>query len=289
MLKTAFRILIALFAVMGIAVFVLAAWIASYFIWPDISWLKNENPKKTAFMELREKEWKEKGRKVALRHNWVWLEEISPFLQDAVIISEDDKFWDHSGIDFSGIQEALEKDLKKGQMRAGGSTITQQLAKNLFLSPERSFTRKLKEAVLTFRLERTLGKKRILELYLNSAEWGDGIFGIEAASRFYFGKPSKELGPEEASRLAVVLPNPLRFRPNGDSRYIAKRALFVQRVMEKRGEGATLYDEMIAPPETPAAPPPGDEIGPAPELPSAPTEETPAPAGKIVSEQSPGA
>lgn len=201
---------------------------------PDISQLKM-NPPKTALMKYREREWKEKGRKVKIRQVWVPLSRISPFLVKAVLISEDDKFWSHEGFDYEGIMQAVEKDLQAGRLKFGGSTISQQLARNLYLSPAKSLWRKIREALITWRMEQVLSKKRILELYLNVAEWGDGIFGAEAASRHYFGKPASELTPREAARLAVVLPSPRKLNPAGSQRYVESRAEVIYDIMQKRG------------------------------------------------------
>lgn len=160
---------------------------------------------------------------------------ISPYLVQAVVISEDDKFWSHKGFDFEAMKDALEKDIKRRTWRYGGSTITQQLAKNLYLSPSRNPLRKLREVILSWRLERALSKKRILELYLNVVEWGNGIFGAEAASRHYYGKPASELRPGEAARLAVVLPSPRRYNPLSGTKYIEDRAREVLDIVVKRG------------------------------------------------------
>jgi monofunctional biosynthetic peptidoglycan transglycosylase len=216
---------------------------------PDISRLKKENPAKTAFMEYREKEWKEKGRKVQIRQAWVPLSRISPFLVKAVLIAEDDKFWSHDGFDYESIKEAVEKDLQAGKLKFGGSTISQQLAKNLYLSPGKSFWRKILEAFLTWRMERVLSKKRILELYLNVVEWGDGVFGAEAASRHYFEKPASMLSPREAARLAVVLPSPRKLNPTGTQRYVDIRAEVIYRIMQKWGIVPPEFEEALQSPE----------------------------------------
>ena len=216
-----------------------------YSFYPDVSRLKRENPKRTALMELREREWKDKGRKVALRQKWVPLRSVSPYLVKAVIIAEDDKFWSHSGFDIDAMQKAFEKDLKEKKLRFGGSTISQQLAKNLYLSPSKNPLRKIKEAVITWRLERTLPKKRILEIYLNVAEWGEGIFGVEAASEQYYGKPASSLNAGEAARLAAVLPNPRRFRADSNSRYVEKRSRIIYDIMARRGIVIPEYEIMI--------------------------------------------
>ncbi|MBN1981972.1 MAG: monofunctional biosynthetic peptidoglycan transglycosylase [Chitinivibrionales bacterium] len=195
-----------------------------YFIYPDVSELKKNNPKVSAFMQYRQQQWNTEGRKQTMRHTYVPLSRISPYLVKAVIISEDAKFWKHEGFDFDAIQYALEQDLKAKRFKYGASTISQQLAKNLFLHPSKNPVRKLKEAILTWRLEHTLSKNRIIELYLNFVELGDGIFGAEAATRYYFKKPAVELTAKEAARLAVILPNPIKFNPVSQSGYVVKRS-----------------------------------------------------------------
>ncbi|MEW6188009.1 MAG: monofunctional biosynthetic peptidoglycan transglycosylase [Thermodesulfobacteriota bacterium] len=222
-------------------------YLASLFIFPNVSQLKKENPKKTSFMEFREREGEAKGKKVPLRQQWVPLARISPYLIKAVIIAEDDKFWAHEGFDFEAIQKAIEKDLKARKFKVGGSTISQQLAKNLYLTPSKNLLRKVKEAILTWRIERTLSKRRIIELYLNVVEWGNGIYGAEAAARRYFGKSAAALGPDEAARMAVVLPNPRKWNPAGQSSYIAKRARVIISIMLKRGIIIPIYEEIINP------------------------------------------
>lgn len=223
--------------------------LALYAFYPDVSKLKAQNPRRTSFMEYREREWRTQGKKVVIQKRWVSLGRVSPFLIKAVIIAEDDKFWRHDGFDMEGIQRAIEKDIKLGKWKAGGSTISQQLAKNLYLTPSRNPVRKLKEAILTWRIERTLSKKRILELYLNVAEWGEGIFGAEAASRHHFGKDAISLGPLEAARLAAVLPNPRKYAAGGDSRYVERRAQLIYNIMVRRGIVIPEYEEMMAPPD----------------------------------------
>jgi monofunctional biosynthetic peptidoglycan transglycosylase len=215
-------------------------------LFPDVSRLKKENPRKTSFMEYREKEWKRERKKFRIQQQWVPLSRISPYLIKAVLIAEDDKFWSHEGFDYEAIQKALEKDVKAKKFKLGGSTISQQLAKNLYLSPSKNPVRKIREAVITWKMERVLTKKRILELYLNVAEWGDkGIFGIEAASRHYYGKSASELTPEEASRLAAVLPNPRKFNPLGESRYVTHRSNLIYSIMVRRGIVVPEYEEVV--------------------------------------------
>lgn len=206
--------------------------IAYLFTIPSTAWLRKKAPELTSLMKYRLKKAPEGYR---IRKKWVPLSEISPYLIKAVLIAEDDRFYMHEGFDIEGIREAIIKDIKRGKFVAGGSTITQQLAKNLFLTPEKTIARKLKEAIITWKLEKTLSKRRILELYLNVVEWGPGIFGAEAAANYYYGKSAKELSAEEAARLAVVLPNPLRYNPLNGSRYVERRSAFVLEIMKKRG------------------------------------------------------
>src|SRR5208283_986728 len=245
----------------------LLAGLAYYFFFPNIAALRETNVKKTSFMDYREREWKRDKKKIKIRQVWVSLSQISPFLIKAVLIAEDDKFWKHEGFDFEAIEKAVEKDIKVKKFKFGASTISQQLVKNLYLSPSKNPLRKIKEAILTWRMERTLTKRRILELYLNLVEWGDGIFGIEAASMSYYGKPASALEPEEAARLASVLPNPRKYHPLGTSRYVANRSRIIYNVMVKRGIVIPQYEEVMtipaeenkteAPPVqgVPAAPP----------------------------------
>jgi monofunctional biosynthetic peptidoglycan transglycosylase len=218
--------------------------IAYLLLMPDLSKFKKENPKKTALMEYRERAYKEKKKRYRIDQSWVALSEISPYLVKAVLIAEDDKFWRHEGFDYEAIQKAIEKDLKAKKFKSGGSTITQQLARNLFLSPEKSLIRKISEAVIAWRMEKVLSKKRILELYLNVAEWGEGIFGVDAASRYYYGKSSSELTPEEAARLAAILPNPRRYSPFGDQRYVINRSNLIYSIMIQRGIVIPEYKEI---------------------------------------------
>ena len=218
--------------------------VAAYFLLvPDFSRWKKENPNRTSFMKYREKEWAEKRSSHRIQQAWVSLGRISPYLVKAVLIAEDDKFWKHEGFDYESIQKAIEKDLQAGRFKFGGSTISQQLARNLYLSPEKSLLRKAAEAVLTWKMERTLPKKRILEIYLNVAEWGEGIFGAEAAARHHFGKSARDLSPQEAARLAAVLPNPRRYNPAGEQKYVVNRARSIHSIMVKRGVTAPEWEE----------------------------------------------
>jgi len=215
-----------------------------FFFMPDISRLRKENPKRTSLMEYREREWKEKGKKVKIYQAWVPLSKVPPYLIRAVLIAEDDKIYKHEGFDYEAIEKAVEKDIKAKKFRLGGSTISQQLAKNLYLSPSKNPLRKIAEAIITWRMEQVLSKKRILEIYLNVIEWGEGIFGIEAASMHYFGKPASQLKPEDAARLAAVLPNPRKYNPNGDQRYVVSRSNLIYTIMVRRGIVIPHYDEV---------------------------------------------
>lgn len=221
------------------------------FIYPSVAELKRQNPGMTSFMKYRQDERRKQGKSVRIRQCWVPLSRISHYAIKAVIIAEDDKFWSHDGFDFEAMQKALEKDLKKRKLKAGGSTISQQLAKNIYLSPSRNPIRKLREAIFTWRIERNLSKKRIIELYLNVAEWGEGIFGIEAAARRYFGKTAASLTAQEAARLAAVLPNPRRFNPTGSSRFVTRRTERIYQIMVRRGIVIPEYEELMAEPAEP--------------------------------------
>jgi monofunctional biosynthetic peptidoglycan transglycosylase len=220
--------------------------VGRYFIYPNVASLKKSCPQKTAFMKYREKVWKEKGIKKKITNIWVPLSRVSPYVMKAVIIAEDDKFWSHEGFDFEAMQKALEKDIKKKKFKAGGSTISQQLAKNLYLSPAKNPVRKIKEAILTWRMERQLSKRRIMELYLNVTEWGDGIFGIEAAARKHYGKSAAALSAREAAVLAAVIPNPRRYRTDGTSRYVGNQSERIYQIMVRRGIVIPEYDDVIS-------------------------------------------
>lgn len=176
-----------------------------------VLWWGQFDPSSTSFMRIRLDELQQKRADAELRHEWVPYERISIHLKRAVVAAEDDRFVEHDGFDWIGIQRAIERNQRKGRAVAGGSTISQQLAKNLFLSPSRSYFRKGQEAIITVMIEAAWSKRRILEVYLNVVEWGDGIFGCEAAAQHYFGISASRLGPAEGARLAVMLPNPRRY------------------------------------------------------------------------------
>ena len=222
--------------------------ILRYFIMPDVSTLKLNNPIPTAFMEYREAQWADENREMKIDQRWVGIKSISPNLIKAVLIGEDDGFYKHDGFDVKGMENALERSIKNGTL-AGGSTISQQLSKNLYLSPSKNPVRKIKEAIITYRIEHTISKRRILEIYLNVAEWGDGIFGIEAAARHYYGKSAKNLSAQEAAHLASILPNPIKYNPSGDQKYVKYRSAIIYKIMMRRGVVIQSYKEVMAPPK----------------------------------------
>jgi len=189
----------------------------------NILYLSHYDPGTTAFMEHRLEVLRTKKPGAQLRRAWVPYERISMQLKRAVVAAEDAKFLDHEGFDWEAIQKAMTKNEQRGKVVAGASTISQQLAKNLFLSGQRSWLRKGQEAIITWMMERTLSKRRILELYLNVAEWGEGVFGAEAAARYHFGVPASALGPEQAAYLAAVLPSPRRYARGSVTPYVAGR------------------------------------------------------------------
>ena len=199
------------------AVVLAAIAIQLWFLGHIIYW-EHFNPKGTAFME---RYLEKPGAKV--RHAWVPYERISEHLKRAVVAAEDARFLDHEGFDWEAIQQAMQKNERRGKVVAGASTISQQLAKNLFLSGERSWLRKGEEAAITWMMERTLSKRRILELYLNVAEWGEGVFGAEAAARHHFGVPAAALGAEQAVWLAASLPSPRRYERGRETPYLSGR------------------------------------------------------------------
>jgi monofunctional biosynthetic peptidoglycan transglycosylase len=207
-----------LLAALVAGILLVQAWFYSHILW----WAR-EPPAATAFMERRLEQMRAKNPQAALHHQWVPYARMSQELKRAVIAAEDAKFIDHEGFDWEAIQKAMEKNESQGKVVAGASTISQQLAKNLFLSGERSWLRKAQEAVITAMLEHAMSKRRILELYLNFAEWGEGVFGAEASARHHFGVPAQALDAEQAAWLAAILPSPRRYGRGRTSPYIASR------------------------------------------------------------------
>jgi monofunctional biosynthetic peptidoglycan transglycosylase len=191
----------------------------------------SHNPETTAFMRGRIEQLREERPGARLRHQWVPYRSISIHLKRAIIAAEDATFVEHGGFDWKGIRDAMEKNLREGEVVAGGSTITQQLAKNLFLSGDRAWWRKAQEAVITVMIELLMDKRRILEIYLNVIEWGDGIFGCEAASRVYFGKSAADLSREEAALMAGAIINPRELHVDRPNRRLARRQQIVLRRM----------------------------------------------------------
>jgi monofunctional biosynthetic peptidoglycan transglycosylase len=224
---------------------------------PDIDDLKTQNPRETSLMTYRESQYASEGVRITKRQRWVPLSRISPHLIRAVLISEDDKFYDHEGFDWEGIREAIEKNWHQRRIVMGGSTITQQLAKNLYLKPTRNPIRKIQEAWIANQLEKMLSKRRILELYLNVIEWGRGVYGVEAASQTYFNKPASDLSMSQAVRLASILPNPIRFSPLTDSskRMMKKRLTIAERMLQKHWIDETEYRQLLDELEGKSAPP----------------------------------
>jgi len=183
----------------------------------------SHNPESTAFMRERLSIIREDEPRARLAHRWVPYSRISLSLKQAVIAAEDANFMTHGGFDWEAMRKAYERNVKEGEIVLGASTISQQLAKNLFLPPSRAWWRKAQEAVITVMLETLLTKRRILEIYLNVAEWGDGVYGAEAAARYHYGVPAATLTPEQAARLAAMLPSPRSYTPRSDTLYLRQR------------------------------------------------------------------
>ncbi len=194
---------------------------------PDVSDLKTLNPSTTSLIRLRQEQAEKSGQKILIRREWVEFEGIPGLLQTAVRVSEDASFYWHKGIDYAELKESLKRDLKEGRFVRGGSTITQQLAKNLYLSTEKTLWRKFKEFWIAKRLEKTLSKDRIFGLYLNVIEMGPGIFGIQAAARHWFSKDVQDLTPDEMVRLTAIIPRPLTTDPRTNSPWMAFRIRWI--------------------------------------------------------------
>jgi monofunctional biosynthetic peptidoglycan transglycosylase len=215
----------------------------AYVTLPDVRSLATRNPARTAFMDLRAREAASEGRNLRHVYRWVRYSRISQNLKRAVLVAEDDAFWDHEGVDFEQLRQSIEINLERGRAVRGASTITQQLAKNLYLSPSRDPLRKLRELIIARRLEAALPKARILEIYLNVIEWGDGIWGAEAAARTYFGVSASALSREQAALLAGAIVNPRLLNPARPTTRLLRR----QRIILGRMGGVAL---------PPATPPP---------------------------------
>ena len=207
----------------GMALFVAVVLLYQLWIFAHIWWWMDHNPSASAFMEQRLETLQTKNPEAELRHQWVPYNRISNNLKRALIAAEDSKFLDHEGFDWEGIQKAYEKNQKKGRIVAGGSTISQQLAKNLFLSSRKVFWRKGEEAVITVMLEQMMSKRRIFEIYLNVIEWGNGVFGAEAAARHYYKTSAANLSAEQAARLAAMVPNPRYYDSHRNARGLERK------------------------------------------------------------------
>jgi len=239
-----------LFAILVGAILV---WLAyEFFTFPNVAKLRNENPTTSSLIEYRIAEARANGQEPRKYMVWQPIEQISPHLQRAVLAGEDARFFEHNGFDWEAIEKAWEEAQKEGEKEAkaegdydpeswippmpsfkrGASTISQQLAKNLYLSEERNFLRKGREALITYFLERELSKKRIMELYLNIIEWGDGVYGAEAAARTYFKKSASSLTPQEAAYLSAMIPSPLNvFNPKKNPKRVVRRQKVILRGM----------------------------------------------------------
>jgi monofunctional biosynthetic peptidoglycan transglycosylase len=218
MLKTTLRWVWRVVLLALIAVTLVQFWFAIH-VW---YWSRN-NPTMTAFMEQRLERMRDNSPKAALKHEWVPYQRISVHLKRAIVAAEDAKFLDHGGFDWDAIQKAYERNVQKGKVVSGGSTISQQLAKNLFLSSDRSWWRKAQEAVITLMIETIMSKRRILEIYLNVIEWGEGVFGAEAAARYHYGIGAAGLSPAQAARLAAMVPSPRRYTSGRSTPYLQRR------------------------------------------------------------------
>lgn len=213
----------------GIALFFALLLLYQLWLFAHIAWWINHNPATSAFMDTRLEVMQDTNPDAALKHQWVSYNKISPHLKRALIASEDAKFVDHEGFDWEGIQKAYEKNLKKGKIVAGGSTISQQLAKNLFLSTQRTPWRKLEEAAITVMLEKMMDKQRIFEIYLNVIEWGNGVFGAEAAARHYYNISASQLNAFQAAKLAAMVPNPRYYDTHREARGLQRKTAIILR------------------------------------------------------------
>jgi len=234
------------------AAFAIAAYV--YLTLPDVRPLRTTNPGLTAFMRLRASEAIDQGKPPQHDQHWVGYSRISQHLKRAVIVTEDGSYWQHDGVDYEQLRDAVETDWERGEFARGASTITQQLAKNLYLTPSKNPLRKLEELLITRRLEVELSKQRILEIYLNVIEWGDGIWGAEAAARHYFHKPAAELTPSEAALLAGAIANPHIMDPGHPSARLRRRQQMIMRRMGAVTPPPVVTEPEPALPDVPAVP-----------------------------------
>lgn len=211
--------------VAGLLLALVVAW--QVWLFAHVLWWRTNDPQTTRFMEIRLAELRERNPSAKLAHQWVPYEQIARSMKRAVVAAEDANFVDHEGFDWEGIQRAIEKNQRRGRFVAGGSTISQQLAKNLFLTPQRSLVRKAEEALITLMIEVAMDKRRILEIYLNVVEWGNGVFGVEAAARHYFGVPAAQLDTWQAAWLAGALPNPRFYDRRREAPGLARKVAII--------------------------------------------------------------
>jgi monofunctional biosynthetic peptidoglycan transglycosylase len=240
----------------------------AYLTLPDVRLLRTKNPDTTAFMEIRAREARDRGQQPRRVQRWVPYSRFSPNLVRAVLLTEDAKFWSHDGLDYEQIKESMEVNLERGEFARGASTITQQLAKNLYLSPSKNPIRKVRELLIARRLEAELPKQRILEIYLNVIEWGDGVYGAEAAARTYFGKPASQLAASEGALLAAAIANPRVMNPGNPTARLRRRQQMVLRRMGAIEPPPIIVTAPIPPPAA-ATPEAGAPIPPVPTLPPA--------------------
>ena len=237
--RNVFLLLFSLFSIL----IVLAAY--EYSRLPEVSVLKRKNPRTTALMKLRDEDYRKRGLNPRHQQIWVSYATVSEHLKKAILLSEDSSFFSHKGIDFFELKEALKRDWEEGKLKRGGSTITMQLARNLYLDPSKNPLRKFREIAIAWELEGALPKQRIFELYLNVVEWGRGIYGAEAAARQYFSKPASDLDPVEAATLAALLPNPIDPREKG---LLYRRNLILSRMAKTGHISDEAYVEAVKAP-----------------------------------------
>jgi monofunctional biosynthetic peptidoglycan transglycosylase len=270
-----------------------------YLTLPDVRVLERTNPTRTAWMEMRAQEAAREGQTLRHRHTWVPYSRISQSLKRAVLVAEDSAFWEHEGVDIEQVRESIQINWEQGKAVRGASTITQQLAKNLYLSPSRDPLRKLRELIIARRMEAALPKARIFEIYLNVIEWGDGIWGAEAAARTYFGVPASALGPDQAALLAGAIINPRVLNPARPTARLRARQRLIrgrmgamtppvavpvvttapEAVVEEDAEPLIEFTEEPAVPDAPPSDLPVDAAPPPTELSPPPQPLPPAPAG----------
>ena len=238
-----------------IFVAIVAVVVYEFATFPDVAPLAKGMPRTTAFMDIRREELRGEGKNDALEYEPVSYGRISPYLRRAVLVAEDNDFYEHGGVDVKAMKEALQRDLKRKRITQGGSTITQQLAKNLYLSPSRNPLRKVKEYFIARSLENHLTKKRILELYLNVVEMGERVYGAEAAARYYFHKPASALTTSEAALLAGCLPNPRVMNPGDPNKRLRARQRMILARLRRWGYLAEEAVEHAPPPPAPPPPP----------------------------------